>query len=401
MGNSNTFLDDLEVTFGAATAKANSPINPCRDWNADNKPNGANSKSAWPLINQDTTGGCGAYGTDIENTQFADEQDDDSWVSENKARLEIAMGKGVGGSSYPGEYASLKTVFQTANIANTLQNKFVLNGRTRITVSCSATCNKFEAYSLTGQVTLLQKELTTIWGVLKTTVWTIGVLSVLSILCTVKSAISAKQDASFLTQKNLLHSYGFAVCTVFISCVFAWYLCFAVKNDFNDTRTEFAAWAACIVNPNNVGNAATDKPSGWAGVLTKLHADASLDNFHNWMIWWVCFTTILTLGALAFLLKGLSALANLKGGVTTVRPTWSHSNVQPIGVSPGLAPRFIGSGPIIRGTGYPGGLVHPLSPALGPNSRIVNTGGVNYQALPNQSNASYVLNGQGNNSRLA
>jgi hypothetical protein len=149
-------------------------------------------------------------------------------------------------------------------------------------------------------------------------VWTTGVLSFLSIFVVVVFAFMANKNATALTQNNLLIGYGWALCTMFIAMVFCWYICFSIKNDFNTFRATFATWAGCIVNPQPLTNGAK---SGWGTLMTTLHAESSLDNFHNWMIFWTVFTSLLFVFGLLMLFKGLKTFAKIGLGYGSVVTT--------------------------------------------------------------------------------
>jgi hypothetical protein len=258
---------------------------------------------------------------------------------------------------------ALKTIFETNDKDATTgkwinQNKVVLNGRSRISVQCDATCNAFEGKKLVAETKTLTGHLDRLWGNLKTMVWTTGVLSFLSIIVVVVFAFMANKNATALTQNNLLIGYGWALCTMFIAMVFCWYICFSIKNDFNTFRATFATWAGCIVNPQAADVASP--VTGWRLLMDTLHTESSLDNFHNWMIFWTVFTSLLFVFGLLALLKGLKTFARIGAGygsvVTTtvlpqarvpvfngVRPTYIVNNgISPLGYSNNLVPGVVG-----------------------------------------------------------
>ena len=137
----------------------------------------------------------------------------------------------------------------------------------------------------------------TIWGVLKTMVYTSAVLSLLSLLH-VWWTIRKTQFRA--TQKDYLCTYCFVLIVLFILMVFAWYVCMSTKNDYNKGRATYVLLSACILDP------------AWKAVPASLWASTSLDWFHNWMIWWVVATTLLFLFGVAVLLYVMSALGKLK-----------------------------------------------------------------------------------------
>lgn len=288
---------------------------------------------------------------------------------------------------------ALKTIFETNDKDATTgkwinQNKVVLNGRSRISVQCDATCNNFEGKKLVDETKLLTGHLDRLWGNLKTMVWTTGVLSFLSIIVVVVFAFMANKNATALTQNNLLIGYGWALCTMFIAMVFCWYICFSIKNDFNTFRATFATWAGCIVNPQPATNGAK---SGWGALMTTLHTESSLDNFHNWMIFWTVFTSLLFVFGLLMLFKGLKTFAKIGSGYGSVVTTTTLPQARPVFAS-GVRPTYLvnnGISPL----GYPAnaGLVgNVYSP-----TRVLRRSHGGYTAVPTGQSSTLGLNNSG------
>ena len=265
-----SYLVDLWIEQGA----------PCVDMNAHTLPAGTSvTNNLLSLVSEDHAG-CGSLGADNRLSTLADTMTMAEFVTGNNNNNYLQERWG--------------TAFQTHYAASNLPMN--LYARNRIQLECSTTCAGFEDFQFNTSATALMNGMVSLWGTLKTMVWTTGILAM---LCIIIVMVVAMRGGARASQNMVLGGYLFVLLCMFIIMVFAWYMCFATSNDHEASRARFSQLGGCIQDP------------AWAGVARGLYTNTSMDWFHNWMIWWVVATTLAFLVGAIALCYVLSALAKL------------------------------------------------------------------------------------------